>query len=323
MVDPLSNDVPVSLAGASFARVTAGAIPFLISTAATVSEAEAQWLCDGSAGLGAAGVITVSQQGDSGGANTGAWHCVLTGASGAPVLELEPDAALAVAAYLDEAGQLGAGTRLEFGSGEEYVVSRSRGNYKVAGVRWSFAFPQQAQAEASDGTVQAEGVPVARPCLTMTIGAPVSVVALADVSELDRLRLDERGPQLDSEVLERSSTNFVVPHDPLVDRGIAAVSMRFYHAHDALAGNSGDTDNISTAGRRLSREYGSSVAAAVAGSVAFQYWAGSGRDIAEGWAVNQPSALVGVRLEPGSASNASGTAQATGPARVIAKIQLR
>lgn len=316
MVDPLPNDVPAGITGASFARVTSGAIPFLISSA-TVSEAEAQWLCDDSAGLGAAGVLTVSEQGN------GSWKCVLVGASGAPVPELEPDAALAVAAYLDGAGQLGrtdqlgAGVRLEFGSGEQYTVARSRGNYKVAGVRWSFAFPQQAQAEASDGTVHADGLPVARPCLTMTVGAPVSVVALADVSELEGLRLDGHGPQLESGVLERSSTSFVVPHDPLVDGGIAAVSMRFHHAPDERAGGSGYS-----AGQRLSREYGSSAAAAVAGSLAFQYWAGAGRDLAEGWAVSQPSALVGVRLEPRSASNASGTAQVTGPARVVANIQL-
>lgn len=310
MVDPLPNDVPAGLTGASFARVTTGAIPFLISSA-TVSEAEAQWLCDDAAGLGAAGVLTVSEQGN------GSWKCVLVGASGAPVPELEPDAALAVAAYLDGAGQLDAGVQLEFGSGEQYTVARSRSNYKVAGVRWSFAFPQQAQSEASDGTVHAEGLPVARPCLTMTVGAPVSVVALADVSELQGLRLDGHGPQLDSEVLERSSTSFVVPHDPLVDGGIAAVSMRFHHAPDDRAGGSDYS-----AGQRLSREYGSSAAAAVAGSLAFQYWAGAGRDLAEGWAVSQPSALVGVRLEPGSASNASGTAQVTGPARVVANIQL-
>ncbi|MDK6275623.1 hypothetical protein QP116_07765 [Pseudoglutamicibacter cumminsii] len=311
MVDPLPNDVPAGLTGASFARVTSGAIPFLISSA-TVSEAEAQWLCDDSAGLGAAGVLTVSEQGN------GSWKCVLVGASGAPVPELEPDAALAVATYLDGAGQLASnGSQLEFGSGEQYTVARSRGNYKVAGVRWSFAFPQQAQSEASDGTVHAEGLPVARPCLTMTVGAPVSVVALADVSELEGLRLDGHGPQLDSEVLERSSTSFVVPHDPLVDGGIAAVSMRFHHAPEDRAGGPGYS-----AGQKLSREYGSSAAAAVAGSLAFQYWAGAGRDLAEGWAVSQPTALVGVRLEPGSASNASGTAQVTGPARVVANIQL-
>lgn len=310
MFDSLPNDVPAGLTGASFARVTSGAVPFLIGSA-TVSEAEAQWLCDDSAGLGAAGVLTVSEQG------TGGWKCVLVGASGAPVPELEPDAALAVAAYLDGAGQLDAGVQLEFGSGEQYTVARSRSNYKVAGVRWSFAFPQQAQSEASDGTVHAEGLPVARPCLTMTVGAPVSVVALADVSELQGLRLDGHGPQLDSEVLERSSTSFVVPHDPLVDGGIAAVSMRFHHAPDDREGGSDYS-----AGQRLSREYGSSAAAAVAGSLAFQYWAGAGRDLAEGWAVSQPSALVGVRLEPGSASNASGTAQVTGPARVVANIQL-
>lgn len=310
MFDSLPNDVPAGLTGASFARVTSGAIPFLISSA-TVSEAEAQWLCDDSAGLGAAGVLTVSEQGN------GSWKCVLVGASGAPVPELEPDAALAVAAYLDGAGQLDAGVQLEFGSGEQYTVARSRSNYKVAGVRWSFAFPQQAQSEASDGTVHAEGLPVARPCLTMTIGAPVSVVALADVSELEGLRLDGHGPQLDSEVLERSSTSFVVPHDPLVEGGIAAVSMRFHHAPDDREGGSDYA-----AGQRLSREYGSSAAAAVAGSLAFQYWAGAGRDLAEGWAVSQPATLMGVRLEPGSASNASGTAQVTGPARVVANIQL-
>lgn len=311
MVDPLPNDVPAGLTGASFARVTSGAIPFLISSA-TVSEAEAQWLCDDAAGLGAAGVLTVSEQGN------GSWKCVLVGTSGAPVPELEPDAALAVAAYLDGAGQLASnGSQLEFGSGEQYTVARSRSNYKVAGVRWSFAFPQQAQSEASDGTVHAQGLPVARPCLTMTVGAPVSVVALADVSELEGLRLDGHGPQLDSEVLERSSTSFVVPHDPLVEGGIAAVSMRFHHAPDDREGGSDYS-----AGQRLSREYGSSAAAAVAGSLAFQYWAGAGRDLAEGWAVSQPAALMGVRLEPGSASNASGTAQVTGPARVVANIQL-
>lgn len=312
MFDSLPNDVPARLSGASFARVTSGAVPFLISSELALNESEAQWLCDDSAGIGSAGVLTVSEQGN------GSWKCVLVGASGAPVPELEPDAALAVAAYLDGAGQLASsGSQLEFGSGEQYKVARSRSNYKVAGVRWSFAFPQQAQAEASDGTVHAEGLPVARPCLTMTVGAPVSVVALADVSELEGLRLDGHGPQLDSEVLERSSTSFVVPHDPLVDGGIAAVSMRFHHAPEDRAGDPGYS-----AGQKLSREYGSSAAAAVAGSLAFQYWAGAGRDLAEGWAVSQPTALVGVRLEPGSASNASGTAQVTGPARVVANIQL-
>ncbi|WP_323961324.1 diaminopimelate epimerase [Arthrobacter sp. JZ12] len=175
------------------------------------------------------------------------------------LIALEPGAAVAV------------GTR-----GGVKIVERSADGYSVDMGPWAFIYPEAAQGRGTDSLVEADGLEVARPALSVSMGNPHTVVALAEFSELRATRLID-APRVEPVPPHGTNVEFVVPHDPLMRDGIGEVSMRVHERG---------------VGETLSCGTGACAAAA-----ATRFWAG--KDAPAVWNVTVPGGTVGVRFHPG------------------------
>ncbi len=120
--------------------------------------------------------------------------------------------------------------------------------------------------------VRAQGLQVARPGLHVNLGNPHVVVALADLTELENLEL-YRAPVLDPVAEEGANVEFVVPGDPLVEDGVASLTMR---VHERGVG-----ETLSC---------GTGVAAS---AIAIRHWAGGTQN---NWRVNVPGGELAVKM---------------------------
>ncbi len=120
--------------------------------------------------------------------------------------------------------------------------------------------------------VRSFGLKVARPGLHVNLGNPHVVVALADLGELEELEL-HKAPELDPQPAEGANVEFVVPNDPLIDEGVARLSMR---VHERGVG-----ETLSC---------GTGVAAA---AIAIRHWAGGTQN---NWQVRVPGGELAVKM---------------------------
>lgn len=120
--------------------------------------------------------------------------------------------------------------------------------------------------------VRAQGLQVARPGLHVDLGNPHVVVALADLDELENLDL-HRAPSLDPISDSGANVEFVVPGDPLVEEGVASLTMR---VHERGVG-----ETLSC---------GTGVAAS---ALAIRHWAGGTQN---DWRVNVPGGELAVKM---------------------------
>lgn len=120
--------------------------------------------------------------------------------------------------------------------------------------------------------VRAQGLQVARPGLHVNLGNPHVVVALADLDELENLDL-HRAPSLDPISDSGANVEFVVPGDPLVEEGVASLTMR---VHERGVG-----ETLSC---------GTGVAAS---AIAIRHWAGGTQN---NWRVNVPGGELAVKM---------------------------
>lgn len=120
--------------------------------------------------------------------------------------------------------------------------------------------------------VKSYGLKVARPGLHVNLGNPHVVVALADLTELEALDL-HRAPELDPPAQDGANVEFVVPSDPLIDEGVASLTMR---VHERGVG-----ETLSC---------GTGVAAA---AIAIRHWAGG---IQNNWCVSVPGGELAVKM---------------------------
>lgn len=120
--------------------------------------------------------------------------------------------------------------------------------------------------------VRAQGLQVARPGLHVNLGNPHVVVALADLTELENLEL-YRAPILDPVADQGANVEFVVPGDPLVEDGVASLTMR---VHERGVG-----ETLSC---------GTGVAAS---AIAIRHWAGGTQN---NWRVNVPGGELAVKM---------------------------
>ncbi len=120
--------------------------------------------------------------------------------------------------------------------------------------------------------VRAQGLQVARPGLHVNLGNPHVVVALADLTELENLEL-YRAPILDPVANQGANVEFVVPGDPLVEDGVASLTMR---VHERGVG-----ETLSC---------GTGVAAS---AIAIRHWAGGTQN---NWRVNVPGGELAVKM---------------------------
>ena len=122
--------------------------------------------------------------------------------------------------------------------------------------------------------VKAAGLRVPRPGLSVDLGNPHVVVALADLDELEHLDL-HKIPILDPEPEEGANVEFVVIDEPMIVEGVAGVSMRVFER--------GVGETLSC---------GTGVAAS---ALAVRHWAGGEQNH---WKVSVPGGDLGVRVFP-------------------------
>jgi len=158
------------------------------------------------------------------------------------------------------------------------VVTRSRDGYSVDMGPWAFVHPEQAVDAAMDATVTTAGLDVPRPSLSVSMGNPHTVVALADAAELAGLDLT-RAPEVAPVPADGVNVEYVVPSEPLVEDRVAAIAMR---VHERGVG-----ETLSC---------GTGICAAV---VATRHWAGAAGREAQAWAVQVPGGVCGVRFTTG------------------------
>lgn len=189
---------------------------------------------------------------------------------------------------LEPGGEVAIGTR-----GGVKVVARTADGYRVDMGPWDFIFPQEAPG-GSDSLVDAAGLPVARPALSITLGNPHTVVALADLAELAAVNLS-RTPAVTPLPPHGTNVEFAVPADPLVMDDVGHISMRVHERG---------------VGETLSCGTGACAAAA-----ATRFWAGAGAP--SSWLVAVPGGVVGVRFLPGPDGREH--VELSGPAVMVAE----
>src|SRR6476661_5839348 len=153
------------------------------------------------------------------------------------------------------------------------TVVRTASGYAVDMGPWEFIFPGEATARAMDSLVSAHGLDVARPALSVSMGNPHTVVALAELAELDSTELF-RAPRVDPAPPHGTNVEFVVPSEPLVHDGVGTITMRVHER------GVGETLSCGTG--------------ACAAAVAIRHWAGQGAP--DAWNVTVPGGVVGVKF---------------------------
>jgi len=174
------------------------------------------------------------------------------------------------------------------------TVARSADGYAVDMGPWEFASPTLAEERALDALVETDGLEVARPALSISMGNPHTVVALSEASELEQAEL-HRAPRVDPVPEHGTNVEFVVPSEPLVDAGVGGIRMRVHER------GVGETLSCGTG--------------ACAAVVATRHWAGGA--VADRWDVQVPGGVVGVRFI--TAPDGREHVELSGPAAIVAR----
>ena len=189
---------------------------------------------------------------------------------------------------------LPAGESLVIGTrGGAKTIVRTAAGYAVDMGPWEFIFPGEATARAMDSLVSAEGLEVARPALSVSMGNPHTVVALAETAELEATQLFT-APRVDPTPPHGTNVEFVVPSEPLVHDGTGTITMRVHER------GVGETQSCGTG--------------ACAAAVAIRHWAGQGAP--DVWNVHVPGGAVGVKFFLGPEGHEH--VELSGPAVIVA-----
>ena len=190
--------------------------------------------------------------------------------------------------------ELPAGESLTIGTraGAKRVV-RTAAGYAVDMGPWEFIFPGEATGRAMDSLVSAAGLDVARPALSVSMGNPHTVVALAELAELEATELFT-APHVDPAPPLGTNVEFVVPSEPLVHEGVGTITMRVHER------GVGETQSCGTG--------------ACAAAVAIRHWAGQGAP--DVWNVHVPGGVVGVKFFLGAEGHEH--VELSGPAVIVA-----
>ena len=121
--------------------------------------------------------------------------------------------------------------------------------------------------------VRAGHLDVARPGLSIGVGNPHVVVALADLDEMKALNLHQ-APQLEPNPDAGANVEFVVPEEPMIKNGVGYISMRVFER--------GVGETLSC---------GTGICAA---ALATRHWAGAGAP--NTWQVTVAGGTLGVRM---------------------------
>jgi len=250
-----------------------------------------RFLCDRRAGIGADGVIramrvgalppgTVAQQRS---VDALTWFMDYWNSDGS-FAEMCGNGARVFGAFLEaEAGvDLREGLTILTRGGPRIVTALGHGRYSVGMGPWSLGSEADAASRAAtelpaafDSTVQARGLQPARPALSVDVGNPHRVVALASVAELEALDLTV-APEVSPVPADGSNVEFAVTLGGAVVEGRPHGRVRM-RVHER---GSGETRSCGTG--------------ACAVALAVRSWAGQGApDI---WDVEVPGGMVTVRV---------------------------
>jgi diaminopimelate epimerase len=192
-------------------------------------------------------------------------------------------------AELPDGGTLTIGTRAGL-----KTVERVPDGYAVDMGPWEFIFPEEATARGTDSLVETPGLEVQRPALSISMGNPHTVVALADPAELTAARLFD-APAVTPLPPNGTNVEYVVPDEPLVHDGAGRVTMRVHER------GVGETQSCGTG--------------ACAAAAATRYWAGT--DAPDSWVVQVPGGAVGVTFRAGPDGREH--VELSGPAQLVAR----
>ncbi|QTE30620.1 diaminopimelate epimerase [Pengzhenrongella sicca] len=187
---------------------------------------------------------------------------------------------------------LAIGTR----AGVRYVRREANGWYAVDMGPWRLTGGDDAAIAGADAQVAVAGLEVARPALSVDVGNPHVVLALADVGELAAADLS-RAPEVRPVPIDGTNVELVVPlgEEPGAD-GVAVGRLRM-RVHERGVG---ETRSCGTG--------------ACAAALAVRTWAGAGAP--DVWLVDVPGGTVRVSVL------ASGHVELAGPAALVATGEL-
>lgn len=240
-----------------------------------LSDAEVARLCDRHFGIGADGLIFVTQTKSSAEVShlldedsAAEWFMDYRNADGSKA-EMCGNGIRVFAKYLVEKGLS------KITEGQTLAVATRAGIKDLTASANGFAVDLgRWKVEETEYLVRANGLDVARPALSLNLGNPHLVVALADPSELEALELT-KSPEISPAPANGANVEFVVVSEPLIKDGVASISMR---VHERGVG-----ETLSC---------GTGVAAA---ALAIRHYAGNGQNH---WKVSVPGGELGVRMFP-------------------------
>lgn len=241
----------------------------------SLSELEIAELCDRNFGIGADGVIFVVETAHSKEVAhlleeepSAVWFMDYRNADGSKG-EMCGNGARVFARYLLE------NKLAELFDGSTLPIATRAGIKDITQTANGFAVDLGRWKVSSDETlVRAHGLQVARPGLSINIGNPHVVVALADLGELESLDLT-KAPTLEPDPSEGANVEFVVLDEPLIKEGVAGITMRVFER--------GVGETLSC---------GTGIAAS---AIAIRDYAGNTQNF---WKVKVPGGEVGVRIFP-------------------------
>ncbi|MCD1145118.1 diaminopimelate epimerase [Kocuria sp. LUK] len=173
------------------------------------------------------------------------------------------------------------------------TVGRTRSGWAVDMGPWTFLDGEAARSRGSDAVVSAGGLQVPRPALSIGMGNPHTVVALAEGEKLDQLELTT-APVVRPEPEDGTNVEFVVPGDG-DDDGVGRVRMRVHER------GVGETQSCGTG--------------ACAAAAATRFWGGAGAP--DQWLVEVPGGTVSVTFVP--APDGAEHVVLAGPAELVAR----
>ncbi len=162
-------------------------------------------------------------------------------------------------------GRLTIGTR-----GGAKTVARTETGYAVDMGPWGFIHGDEAREGGSDSTVTARGLRTPRPALSISMGNPHTVVALAGEAKLDKLGLSE-APGVRPAPPHGTNVEFVVPVETDEEETVGSIAMRVHER------GVGETQSCGTG--------------ACAAAAATRFWAGE--DAPDEWVIEVPGGTLG------------------------------
>lgn len=155
-------------------------------------------------------------------------------------------------------------------------VSRVPEGYAVDMGPWKFIFPQLAMTNGLDTVVQTRGLENSRGALSVSMGNPHTITAVASANELGGIDLSI-DPQVDPLPPHGTNIEYVLPAEPLITDGRGSLKMRVHER------GVGETLSCGTG--------------ACAAAVATRHWANASSTTT--WSVEVPGGILGVEFIPG------------------------